>query len=537
MTMKRWNPLQECTPQETFLLSRLHRHRKLFAFLREQRHVIFDDAFQAEMEIMYRRAGPGRDPVPPALLCMALLLQSYTGASDAEVVELTVMDLRWQLVLGCLGADKPAFAQGSLVNMRQRLIDHDMDRRLLERTREIAGATGAFDSKKLPTNLRMAVDSSPLEGAGRVEDTFNLLAHAGRKIAAAAAVVLNAEFGGWTKERVCEEAAAPLLLASSPKAGLDINWSDGEEKSDAMLRLMDQLVMLNEWVAERLPGQVDQHELGAAVQTFHQVVQQDLEPANEDGSGVRVREGVAKDRRISIEDAEMRHGRKSKSKRFDGYKRHLAIDLDFGLIIAAAVTPANWPEDTATPALEQDIARLGVKITEASVDRGYINSTLVGGVLQGRGKVLCKPWSPTNGSLFAKTDFAFDMRSRTITCPAGQTQKFDLGSTVKFDADLCSVCPLRAMCTTGAGPRTVHIGKDERLQKRLRDKLATKSGRAALRERVKVEHTLAHLSRKQKRRARYLGARKNLLDVRRAAAVINLETIHRALTRGAAKAA
>jgi hypothetical protein len=56
------------------------------------------------------------------------------------------------------------------------------------------------------------------------------------------------------------------------------------------------------------------------------VRQQDLE-LREDG-GVQIRQGVAEDRRVSIEDAEMRHGRKSKSKQFNGYKQHVGTDLD-----------------------------------------------------------------------------------------------------------------------------------------------------------------------------------------------------------------
>jgi hypothetical protein len=176
---------------------------------------------------------------------MALLLQGYTGASDAEVVELSVVDLRWQMVLGCLGATTPAFSQGSLVNMRGRLMMHEMDRRLLERTRELARSTGAFDPKKLPEALRVAVDSSPLVGASKVEDTFNLLAHAGRNVAKVAASVLGRPF-----EEICEETDASFLRASSAKAALDINWSDEEQKKDAFLRLMDQLMRVNDWVEE-----------------------------------------------------------------------------------------------------------------------------------------------------------------------------------------------------------------------------------------------------------------------------------------------
>ena len=67
--------------------------------------------------------------------------------------------------------------------------------------------------------------------------------------------------------------------------------------------------------------------------------------------------GVAKDRRISVEDGQMRHGRKSRSVRVDGYKRHVLHDLDSGLIRAVGLTPANAPEASVTPAISQDLER------------------------------------------------------------------------------------------------------------------------------------------------------------------------------------
>ena len=42
--------------------------------------------------------------MPPAHLALATILQAYTGASDDEVIEATVMDRRWQLVLDCMDA-------------------------------------------------------------------------------------------------------------------------------------------------------------------------------------------------------------------------------------------------------------------------------------------------------------------------------------------------------------------------------------------------------------------------------------------------
>jgi hypothetical protein len=130
VAVKRWKPRQSYTRQEDLLLSRLGRTRKLFAFLRVHRDELFDDAFQAELETMYRDTGAGKPPLPPALLAMAVLLQAYLGTSDAEAVELTVVDLRWQMVLDCLGATKPAFSQGAIRDFRARLIRTEMDRRV-----------------------------------------------------------------------------------------------------------------------------------------------------------------------------------------------------------------------------------------------------------------------------------------------------------------------------------------------------------------------------------------------------------------------
>jgi len=40
----------------------------------------------------------------------------------------------------------------------------------------------------------------------------------------------------------------------------------------------------------------------------------------------------------------MRHGRKSKARVFNGYKRHIAVLPGKGLILAATAVPANRPD-------------------------------------------------------------------------------------------------------------------------------------------------------------------------------------------------
>src|SRR5262245_13682509 len=77
MTMTRWNPRQTYTKHEEWSMRRLGRTRKRFAFLRAHRHELFDDAFQAELEMRYRDTGAGKPPVLPALLALVTLRQAY----------------------------------------------------------------------------------------------------------------------------------------------------------------------------------------------------------------------------------------------------------------------------------------------------------------------------------------------------------------------------------------------------------------------------------------------------------------------------
>jgi hypothetical protein len=116
MSVPRWTPSSEITKREAYLLERLERTKKLFRFLREHRLDLFDDSFQDELASMYREGDEGKEPVPPAQLAMAILLQAYTSSSDAEAIENSVVDARWRMVLGTLGPDEedPPFGQGTL---------------------------------------------------------------------------------------------------------------------------------------------------------------------------------------------------------------------------------------------------------------------------------------------------------------------------------------------------------------------------------------------------------------------------------------
>jgi Transposase DDE domain/Transposase domain (DUF772) len=507
-----WKPPVMLTQQEEHIVTKI-RKAKLFVFLRHHRHELFDEAFQEELASLYRPVERGRPPVAPAMLALALILEAYTGVSDDEVIEATVMDRRWQLVLDCLDCEHAPFGKGTMVAFRQRLIAAQMDRRLIERTIEIAGHSQAFG----PRALRAALDSSPLWGAGRVEDTHNLVGHALKKVLCAVADQQGREL-----VEVAKEAGGELVCATSLKAALDRDWDQLGQREEALSLILQVLHTVETWI-QTLP-QEEADLAQPSLKIAQQIRAQDIE-MNDDGKASLIK-GVAKDRRISVEDAEMRHGRKSRSVRVDGYKRHVLHDLDTGLIRAMGITPANMPEASVTEAISADLERQQVTLKELHIDRAYLSSHLVR-ERSDELEVYCKAWPVRSSKRFHKQAFALDWERQVIRCPASREMPFVPGGVVHFPKDTCAQCSLKTQCTTSAKGRSVSIHPDEALLIELRERQQTPEGRTQLRERVAVEHTLAYVGRWQGRRARYRGMRKNLFDLRRCAVVHNLHVLAR----------
>ena len=507
-----WQPPVALSEREEHIVQQIRR-AKLFVFLRHHRHELFDRTFQQELANLYRPSKRGHPPIAPAQVALAIILQAYTGVSDDEVIEAMLMDRRWQLVLDCLDTEHAPFSKGTLVAFRKRLIETQMDRRRISRTIELASHTQEFGSR----TLRAALDSSPLWGAGRVEDTYNLLGHTLKS-----ALRLVAKQRGETVADVSHEAGAEIVCGSSLKATLDRDWDQMEQREEALELVLQVVQAVEAWVQTL---EQEERELAQpALDTATVVKEQDVE-LSENGKA-RLIKGVAKDRRISIEDAEMRHGRKSRSIRVDGYKRHVLHDLDTGLIRAVGITPANVPEASVTREISADLERQPVTLKELHIDRAYLSSHLVHERTDEL-EVYCKAWPVRESKYFHKQAFTLDWDRQVIRCPAEQEIPFVLGSVVHFPKETCAQCPLKVQCTTSAKGRSVSIHPDEALLIELRERQQTPQGRARLRERVAVEHGLAHVGRWQSRRARYRGVRKNLFDLRRCAVVHNLHVLAR----------
>jgi len=512
----RWTPPTEVSSAEAKVLKRCERQGRMFSFLRRHRLDLFDDAFQGELTTMYSDSPLGKPPLPPALLATVTILQALTGESDAGAVEAAACDRRWQMVLDCMGADDAPFSQGVLVDFRRRLMKHGLADRLVDRSVEVAKQTGGFGYKQ----LRVALDSAPLWGAGRVEDTFNLIGHALGVVVACASAVAKQDV-----ETIRREAGLTLLGGSSLKASLDIDWDDPDEQHRALQQLLAEVTKLKTWLVATLKDEAERPPVKEALEQLERLVVQDIEP-DPDGDGQRIKEGTARERQISIRDPSMRHGRKSKSQTIKGFKRYLLRELDHGLILGVTVQPANQPERDAAVAMKKRAEHFG-DVHELHIDRGFLASDWVGELHQSGAKVLCRPWRSGPRDRFTKDDFRIELARGEVTCPANETTKVR-GATAHFGRRTCAACTMREQCTKSKSGRSVHIHPQEELLLELREARSTPEGRRRLRERVPIEHSLAHVCARQGRRARYVGVDKNVFDLCRYAVIENLFAADRA---------
>lgn len=207
-----WQPPVAPSAAEQAIIKRIRR-AKLFVFL-QVHHELFSEAFLVELATLYQESPLGQPPIPPTQLALATTLQAYTGVSDDEVIEATTMDRCWQLVLDCLDCSEPPFSKGTLGAFPQRLIVHQMDRRLIEQTIVLATHKESFGSRQL--GLPSLVPRCG-ERAGSRIPTISWVtpcAGTGRDCASAGAGAGGYRNGGWSQPRRW------LQLESSTRLGL-----------------------------------------------------------------------------------------------------------------------------------------------------------------------------------------------------------------------------------------------------------------------------------------------------------------------------
>ena len=474
----------------------------------------------------------GGDSVPPSPLATALLLQSHDKVSDAEAKARADFDIRWKVALGIEIEDRP-FAKSTLQVFRAQLILHDKVREVFEGSLRLARESGYLQKR----GMKVALDTTNILGRGAVKDTCNLLADGIVKLLRALAQLKGINVGQWAKSQGYHR-----YLGSSVKGEAAIDWADRQAQAGLLAGIVgdgDRLLELSRQAQGELPeDSAERQRIVDAAELLGRLLLQDVERTDD---GVSLKDGVSRDRMMSVHDPEMRHGHKSSSRRFDGHKAAIVVD-DSQLITAVEVLPGNAPDNLgALELVEASEANTGVTVEEAMGHAAYGDGdTRQTFADAGRTLIARVPGRP-NRSHFPKEDFHIDLEAGTCTCPAGNvarrivsfgTRTGPTGRThrlngFRFDGAVCGVCPLRSQCVAGSSGlgRTVQLHPQEALLQQARALQQSEAFAGYRQRRVVVEHRLARLVQLGIRQARYFGRVKTKFQLYLAATVANLTLV------------
>ena len=515
----------------------------VFAFLAGRRHELFPDEFTADLF----GSATGRPSLPADLVGSVLVLKELLDLSDAQTADALAFDIRWKVACG-RSLTQMSFDPSTLVYWRRRIAASDRPDRVFDAVAAVIAETGVLRGRR-----KRCVDSTVFDDAVATQDTVTQLVAAIRKVArvapGAAGVI-----------------AAVCRLDYSKPGKPPIDWDDPQARQDLVSDLVnDALAVLEALTGEDAPER--DAAAADALGLLALVAGQDVEPAEaSDGTDGRWRiaRKVASDRVISTVDRQARHTRKSKSKRRDGYRGHVAAEPGTGLITDCEMTMAAGPDSTdaengvkmaardrfhrpgdggagsgagrepeaGTPAVAGQERGTGLEVYG---DSAYGSGEARAAYREGGHDTVIKPGPlrPAVPGGFTVDDFTIDEGQGTVTCPAGVTRQMSPARTATFGA-ACGGCPLRQQCTTARDGRSMTIHPQEGLLRAARAQARTEEFKRAYPTRSMIERVIAWTATQNGHRVRlrYIGTSKNDAWLHDRCAALNLRTlIKRGLTR------
>lgn len=461
----------------------------------------------------------GRPSLPPSLMNGILLLQFYDDVSDQEAVERTKYDLRWKVALA-LALDFPGFHPTSLTKYRNRLIENGQERYAFNRFIAVGREAGF-----IPDRATLLTDTTNVQGAGAVQDTYTLLRKGLRKLLKAAGFHVPGKRQGLSP-RLRE-----LLERYVDDDGKgDIDWADPQQRLSHLQILVEDVDAALDLAVE----ESDNDEVWYLGWLLTKILGDDI-VTDEDGQA-QIGRGTAPDRIISITEPEMRHGRKSKAQRFDGFKASVSTEQSSELILDIADVTASGSDGRHL----MSIIERTESETEVTVER------VVGDGAYGSGKNratcaerdepidLVSPLARPSDPEVHKSAFNIDLETQTAICPQGHTTSGKRSSEqdgrptwlFTFSRETCEACPLFQRCVRSekAG-RTVRAGPYEAYLQEARARQQTDAFDAIYRLRPAVERKIGELVRHGLRRTRYIGERKRQLQRLWLGATVNLKRL------------
>ena len=474
----------------------------MFAFLAGHRGELFPEEMFADLFPSRR----GRPSVPAEVMASVITLQALHGLSDNETVDAVTFDLRWKAACG-LPITAAAFHSTTLTYWRRRLAASDRPDRIFEAVKTVVAQTGVLAGK-----TRRAVDSTVLDDAVATQDTVTQLIAAirrvRREIPAAAEVIAE-----HCTAHDYDDPGKPTVA-----------WNDRAARAQPVDALVGD--------AHRLLGHLPEEQLAPraaeAVALLALIAGQDVEPVEgSDGTDGRWRiaQNVTGDRVISTVDPEARHAHKTVHRRQDGFKAHIAIEPDTGIITDCVLTKASGSENHE--------AVVGLKLLENEDtpvrvlgDSAYGTGTARAALAEAGHVAVIKPLplrTPVPGG-FTSDDFTIDFQARTVTCPAHHTVVIRPSGGATFEK-YCRSCPLASQCTTAVRGRKLTLSIHEQSLRAARVLARHPDWQAEYRQhRPMVERSIAWLTRGN-RKVRYRGIAKNDRWLHHRAAALNLRRL------------
>ena len=478
----------------------------VFALLAEHRRVLFPTGMFADLF----PSGRGRPSVPADIAASILVLQALHGLSDREAMAAVRTDLRWKVACG-LPVGHGGFDASTLTYWRRRLLASDRPNRIFEAVRAVVAETGVLKGK-----TRRALDSTVLDDAVATQDTVTQLIAVIRKVRR-------------------EVPGAAVIVAERCRAHdydnpgkPQIAWDD----SDARAVLVDALVRDALALLEVVSTWELDEDASRVVALLALIAGQDVEPAEgSDGTDGRWRiaRNVAPDRVISVADPEARHAHKTVSRKQDGFKAHLGIEPDTGIITGCELTKAAGPQaadgTVGVDLLVRDDSVDGP--VEVLGDSAYGTGDALAKLDKAGHTPLVKPW-PTKPAVpggFGPDDFTVDEPAGTVTCPSGVTRAITGKRNVTFGA-ACRGCPFAAQCTTSKRGRKLTLHEHDALQRAHRQRAQDPQWQQTYRQhRPMVERSIAWLVAGGNRKVRYRGVIKNNAWLHTRTAALNLRRL------------
>jgi IS5 family transposase len=465
----------------------------MHAFLAAHRRELFPDELFSDLF----PSGRGRPSVPADVIATVMVLQALEGRSDRDAAQELRTNIAWKVAAGLSLADE-GFHPTVLTLWRNKLRASERPERIFEAVRAVIDATGVLAGR-----TRRALDSTVLDDAVATQDTVTQLIAAIRRV-----------------RRLVPQAAGVAVSAhdyDSP-AKPDIAWDDQAAKEALVSGLVNDALALLAAVegAELTAEQAD------AVGLLALVAGQDVEAGDEEGTW-RIARRTAPGRIISTADPESRHVHKTVHSYRDGYKAHVAVEPETGLVTACALTPADRTDGDAALGL------LGGETgpVEVLADSAYGSGKTRAGLAAAGHTATIKPM-PLQAAMaggFTRDDFSVDYDDNTVTCPAGHTVALTAKLRATFGAR-CRGCPLASRCTRAERGKKLKLHLYDPELVAARRQAADAAFAATYRRwRPMVERSLAWLVAGGNRRLRYRGVERNDAWLHTRLAALNLRRL------------